>query len=293
MLLIGIIYIGLKNFYLLNLGKEKTVSMAKTIRLQKFLSECGVASRRKSEELIKAGSVKINGAIAVLGDKVDPFKDKVLVHGKLVKQISQKVYIMLHKPRGFVTTMADEQQRRCVADLVSDAPQKVYPVGRLDRDSEGLILMTNDGDFSNLMMHPRSHMSKTYRVTVRPPVTEQMLADMESGIILDGRKTAPCIIEIIERDDTRVVLRFVMFEGRNREIRRMCEAVGLEVARLKRIAIGNLKLGMLQQGKWRELTESEVKHLIADATKTDYSAANENGGKKNDRSKAFKKSRRN
>lgn len=266
--------------------------MSKSIRLQKFLSECGVASRRKSEELIKAGSVKINGVIAVLGDKVDPYKDKVLVRGKLVKQVTQKVYIMLHKPRGFVTTMSDEQNRRCVADLVDDAPQKVYPVGRLDRDSEGMLLMTNDGDFSNLMMHPRSHVPKTYRVTVRPPVTEQMLIDLETGIVLDGRKTAPCTVEIIEKDESRVVLRFVLYEGRNREIRRMCESVGLEVARLKRIAIGTLKLGMLPQGKWRELTETEVKRLIADSTKTDYSSDDNKGGKRNDRSKTFKKSRR-
>ncbi len=267
--------------------------MTKIIRLQKYLSECGVASRRKAEELIKAGSVKINGTVAVLGDKVDPIKDKVLVKGKPVKHVTQKVYIMLHKPRGFVTTMSDEQKRRCVADLVDDAPQKVYPVGRLDRDSEGMLLMTNDGDFSNLMMHPRSHVPKTYRVTVRPPVTEQMLVDMESGIVLDGRKTAPCEIEIIERDDNRVVLRFVLYEGRNREIRRMCESVGLEVARLKRIAIGTLKLGMLPQGKWRELTETEVKRLIIDSTKTDYSAENHQGAKKNDRSKTFKKRGRN
>ncbi len=267
--------------------------MAKSVRLQKFLSECGIASRRKSEELIKAGSVKINGVIAVLGDKVDPYKDKVLVRGKPVKQVSQKVYIMLHKPRGFVTTMSDEQNRKCVADLVTEAPQKVYPVGRLDRDSEGMLLMTNDGDFSNLMMHPRSHVPKTYRVTVRPPVTEQMLVELETGIVLDGRKTAPCTVEIIEHDDNRVVLRFVLYEGRNREIRRMCEAVGLEVARLKRIAIGNLKLGMLPQGKWRELSEAEIKRLIIDSTKSDYGESDNQGGKNIGRSKTFKKQRRN
>ena len=270
-------------------GKEKFLFMPKSVRLQKFLSECGVASRRKSEELIKAGSVKINGTVAILGDKIDPFKDKVFVRGRQVKPVSQKVYIMLHKPRGFVTTMSDEQGRKCVADLVSDAPLRVYPVGRLDRDSEGLLLMTNDGDFSNLMMHPRSHVPKTYRVTVRPPVTEQMLADMEAGIELDGRKTAPCSAEIIERADNRVVIKFVIYEGRNREIRRMCEAVGLQVARLKRIAVGNLKLGMLPQGKWRELSESEVKRLIADAAKTDYSEHNSEGEKKSDRSNTGKK----
>lgn len=261
--------------------------MANEMRLQKFLSECGVASRRKSEELIISRVVKVNGRVAQLGDKVDPHRDRVTVHGKPVKQVKEKVYLMLHKPRGFVTTMSDEQGRRCVADLVKDAPAKVYPVGRLDRDSEGLLLMTNDGDFSNRMMHPRSEVSKTYRVTVRPPVTDDMLSELMSGIVLDGRRTAPCTVEIIEKDDTRVVLRFVIHEGRNREIRRMCEAVGLEVVRLKRIAIDTLKLGMLQQGKWRELTEQEVKRLIITATKTEFNQdqGDANRGKRKTRSK--------
>lgn len=267
--------------------------MAKNTRLQKYLSECGVASRRKSEELIIAGSVKINGVTAVLGDKVDPYKDKVTVKGRPVKRVDEKVYIMLHKPRGFITTMSDEQGRRCVADLVDEAPQKVYPVGRLDRDSEGLLLMTNDGEFSNLMMHPRTHVSKTYRVTVRPPVTEQMLDRLACGIDLDGRMTAPCEVEIIEKDDNRVVLRFVLYEGRNREIRRMCEAVGLQVARLKRVAIDTLKLGMLPQGKWRVLTEQEVKKLIINATKTNYDDNPDGGKKKNGKSHPGKNSRRN
>ena len=266
--------------------------MAKTTRLQKFLSECGVASRRKSEELILAGSVKINGVTAILGDKVDPFKDKVTVKGRPVKKVDEKVYIMLHKPRGFITTMSDEQGRKCVADLVEDAPQKVYPVGRLDRDSEGMLLMTNDGEFSNLMMHPRTHVSKTYRVTVRPPVTEQMLDKLACGIELDGRMTAPCEVEILEKEESRVVLKFVLYEGRNREIRRMCEAVGLQVARLKRIAVDTLKLGMLPQGKWRLLTEQEVKKLIVNATKTDYDNQNK-GGKNNGKGNTGKKPRRN
>ncbi len=261
--------------------------MANEMRLQKFLSECGVASRRKSEELIISRVVKVNGRVAQLGDKVDPHRDRVTVHGKPVKQVKEKVYLMLHKPRGFVTTMSDEQGRRCVADLVKDAPAKVYPVGRLDRDSEGLLLMTNDGDFSNRMMHPRSEVSKTYRVTVRPPVTDDMLSELMSGIVLDGRRTAPCTVEIIEKDDTRVVLRFVIHEGRNREIRRMCEAVNLEVVRLKRVAIDTLKLGMLQQGKWRELTEQEVKRLIISATKTEFNQdqGDANRGKRKTRTK--------
>ncbi len=258
--------------------------MDKEIRLQKYLSECGVASRRKSEELIEQRAVKINGRVAVLGDKVNPYKDKVLVRGKLVKQVKQKVYIMLHKPRGFITTMSDEQGRKCVADLVKDAPAKVYPVGRLDRDSEGMLLMTNDGDFSNLMMHPRSHVSKTYRVTVRQPLDESAIDRMSAGIVIDGRMTAPCEIEIIEKDENRVVLKFVLYEGRNREIRKLCEAVGLEVIRLKRIAIDTLKLGMLQQGKWRELQENEVKRLIVSATKSSYN--NQSEEKSNGSSKA-------
>ncbi len=264
--------------------------MAKSVRLQKYLSECGVASRRKSEELILAGSVKINGVKAILGDKVDPFKDKVTVKGKLVKKVDEKVYLMLHKPRGFITTMSDEQGRRCVADLVEDAPQKVYPVGRLDRDSEGMLLMTNDGEFSNLMMHPRTHVSKTYRVTVRPPVTEQMLDKIACGIEIDGRMTAPCEVEIIQKEEGRVVLKFVLYEGRNREIRRLCEAVGLQVARLKRVAIDTLKLGMLPQGKWRLLTEQEVKKLIVNATKTDYDRQ-DRGSKGNGKSKTGKRAR--
>lgn len=261
--------------------------MGNEMRLQKYLSECGVASRRKSEELIVSGVVKVNGRIAQLGDKVDSYKDRVTVHGKPVQHVKEKVYLMLHKPRGFVTTMSDEQGRRCVADLVKDAPAKVYPVGRLDRDSEGLLLMTNDGDFSNRMMHPRSEVSKTYRVTVRPPVTDDMLSELMSGIVLDGRKTAPCTVEIIEKSDERVVLRFIIHEGRNREIRRMCDAVGLEVVRLKRVAIDNLKLGMLQQGKWRELTEQEVKRLIISATKTEFNQnqGDVNRGKRKTRSK--------
>lgn len=265
--------------------------MAKEERLQKYLSECGVASRRKSEELIVARKVKINGVVAILGDKVDPFKDKVTVRGKPVKKVESKVYIMLHKPRGFITTMSDEQGRKCVADLVNKTSEKVYPVGRLDKDSEGLLLMTNDGAFANLMMHPRMHVSKTYRVTVRPPVTEDALTKLATGIDIDGRMTAPCDVSVILKEDKRVVLKFVLYEGRNREIRKMCEAVGLEVIRLKRIAIDTLKLGMLPQGKWRELTENEVKRLIVNATKTDYEKQERNDGHGGGNS--GKKSRRN
>lgn len=240
------------------------------VRLQKFMSECGVASRRKSEELIEQGRVKVNGLKASLGDKVDPIRDKVVVQGKIIRSNEQKMYIMLHKPRGFVTTMNDEQGRKCVADLVSDAGVRLFPVGRLDRNSEGLLLMTNDGDFSNLLTHPSSHVAKVYRVTVKENVSEEMINKIVSGIMIDGRKTLPCEVSVITKEADRTVLRFVLYEGRNREIRKMCEEVGLTVIRLKRTEISGIKLGMLPQGRWRELTEKEVHRLMNTSTSREW-----------------------
>ncbi len=231
------------------------------IRLQKHLSESGVASRRKSEELIEAGKVRVNGRVAHLGDKVDPKRDKVTVSGKTVIAQTQKVYIMLHKPRGFVTTMKDEMDRKCVNDLVKDVGVKVFPVGRLDRNSEGLLIMTNDGEFANNLTHPSAHVNKTYRVTVKGEAEDEKLIKMSEGIMLDGRKTLPCDVFVAERKPDRTVLIFIIQEGRNRQIRRMCEDVGLEVIRLKRTEIAGVKLGMLPQGKWRPLNEKEMRHL--------------------------------
>lgn len=235
------------------------------IRLQKYLSQCAVASRRKSEELIFDGKVKINGRTAGIGDKVNPKSDVVTVSGRKVISNKKLYYIMLHKPRGFITTMEDEMGRKCVAQLVKDVGARVYPVGRLDRDSEGLLIMTNDGEFANFMTHPSKHIPKTYRVTVRPEVTESQIVKICTGIEIDGRMTAPCEARIIEKQENRVVLEIVLYEGRNRQIRKMCEALGLEVARLKRVSIGSLKLGMLPQGKWRELSEDEVHKLKVSA----------------------------
>lgn len=241
--------------------------MAEICRLQKMLSACGVASRRKAEEMIAAGRVKVNGTVAKIGDSVNPDKDIVLVDGEPVRSSGKKVYIALHKPRGFVTTMRDERNRKCVAELVLDINERVYPVGRLDRDSEGLLLMTNDGEFANLIMHPAKHIAKTYRVTVRPGITEDQLNRLCTGIVIDGRKTAPAKAKLIEQFAERVVLEIVLYEGRNREIRKMCEALGLEVARLKRIAEGPVKLGMLKQGAYRDLTATEINSFRAEAKK--------------------------
>jgi len=231
------------------------------IRLQKYLAECGVASRRKSEELISAGKVKVNGVTASVGDKVNPKHDKVTVSGKKVVSVKKSVYIMLNKPRGFITTMSDEHDRKCVAELVKDINTRVYPVGRLDRESEGLLIMTNDGEFANALTHPSKHVSKTYRVTIRPEITKEQATAFRNGIEIDGRMTAPADLRVLETQENRTVVEVTIYEGRNRQIRKMFEALGIEVARLKRTKVGNLKLGMLKQGDYRDLTPDEVNSL--------------------------------
>lgn len=231
-----------------------------TMVLQKYLSQCSVASRRKSECFIEDKRVKINGRIAKLGDRVNPKKDVVTIDDKLIKENKNtRYYIMLNKPRGFITTMSDERGRKCVADLVKDIPERVYPAGRLDKDSEGLLIMTNDGEFANRLIHPSKNVWKTYRVTIRPNLTEDQLTKLCTGIEIDGRYTEPARVNVLVQQKNRVVLEISIKEGRNRQIRKMCESLGLEVARLKRISIGVLKLGMLSPGKWRNLTDDEVK----------------------------------
>lgn len=231
------------------------------VRLQKYMAECGVASRRKCEELIQMGKVKVNGHIAEIGCKINPKKDLVTVRGKKINKEEKMYYIMLNKPRGYVTTVSDELGRKTVMDLVNiDA--RVYPVGRLDKDSEGLLILTNDGSFANALTHPKHNYAKVYRVTVRPKVTDEILEALRNGIEIDGRKTAPCDINVVTEEEGRVVLEFILREGRNRQIRKMCEAVGLEVARLKRISIGPVKLGMLKTGQTRMLTDNEIKKLL-------------------------------
>ena len=231
-------------------------------RIQKIIAEAGYCSRRKAEELISSGHVKINGRPCKLGDKAD-IKDIISIDGENLKIPRKRhyYYIMLHKPRGYVTTMSDEFDRKSVSELVKDIPERVYPIGRLDKNSEGLLLFTNDGKFANDIMHPSGYISKIYRVTVRPGITDEQLVKMSEGIEIDGKKTLPCTINVLVNENGRVVLQMVIKEGRNRQIRKMCEAVGLEVARLKRTAIGPVKLGMLKPGAHRELTNEELRAL--------------------------------
>ncbi len=235
--------------------------MARDTRLQKFMADAGFASRRKSEQYIQQGRVKVNGRTASIGDKIDVKADLITVDGEKIEQERNKYYIMINKPRGYVTTMSDEFDRKCVAQLTTDIPARLYPVGRLDKDSEGLLLMTNDGGFANTVSHPSGHVSKLYRVTVKPAAKEDQITKMATGVVIDGKKTEPCTIRVNTEEKERTVLEFVLNEGRNRQIRKMCEEVGLEVVRLKRTAIGPLKLGMLQPGQFRELKPDEIRKI--------------------------------
>ena len=204
----------------------------------------------------------MHGKTAILGDKVLP-TDKVFVRGKriVVPKGGNYRYIMLNKPRGYVTTMADELDRKCVTELLTGVDERVYPVGRLDRNSEGLLLFTNDGNFANDIMHPSRHISKTYRVIVHSKITDDQIVSLTDGVELDGRKTLPATVSVELDTPERSVMRITIHEGRNRQIRRMCEAVGLEVVRLRRTSIGPVKLGMLKPGAWRELTAEELRAL--------------------------------
>ena len=229
------------------------------IVLQKYMASCGVASRRKCQTLISEGKVKINGKVASLGAKVSLKKDIVTLEDKKIELTKiDKFYIMLYKPRGFITTLHDEHGRKCVAQLVKDIPARIFPVGRLDKDSEGLLLMTNDGDFANRVIHPSKNIWKTYRVTVKPTITEDQLNHLCSITSIDSKPIEPPRIEVIAKEPGRAVLKISIKEGINRQIRKMCEETGIQVSRLKRIAIGNLKLGMLTPGKWKHLKEDEI-----------------------------------
>ena len=229
-------------------------------RLQKILSARGVASRRKAEEMIRARRVTVNGTVALLGASADPDTDRILVDGRPLPAGQKNVYILLHKPRGYVTTLSDEKGRPNAAQLVADCGVRVYPVGRLDMDSEGLLLFTNDGEFANALAHPRHEVEKTYRVWASgyAPGSEKRL---ERPIVLDGYAIRPPKVQVVKIQKDQAEFLVTIHEGRNRQVRRMCQAAGMRCTRLVRIREGSLTLGDLPRGKWRYLTEAEVNAL--------------------------------
>lgn len=231
-------------------------------RLQKIIAARGVASRRHAEELIAAGRVQRNGIVCKIGDTADPDVDEILLDGKPLPPAEKYVYIVLNKPRGFVTTMSDEKGRKNVAQLVSGCGCRVYPVGRLDMDSDGLLLMTNDGAFANRIMHPKHEVNKTYRVEVKK-VTDWGLKRLNRPMSLDGYQLRVPDISVIQQDlqAGTAVLEMTIHEGRNRQVRRMCAIAGMQVKRLTRIAEGCLSLGNLKQGAWRYLTNEELNKM--------------------------------
>ncbi len=231
-----------------------------TERLQKIISARGITSRRKAEEWIQSGRITINGRIASLGDSADPEADEILVDGEPLPTANAYVYIMLNKPRGYVTTLSDEKGRPDVSKLLENCGTRVYPIGRLDMDSEGLLLFTNDGAFANHLMHPRHEMEKTYDtwVTGYAPGLEELL---KRPMELDGYQIRPPKVTLLNAEGERAKLRIIIHEGRNRQIRRMCQTAGMTVTRLRRIREGKLRLGDLPLGKWRYLTQQEIDAL--------------------------------
>lgn len=234
------------------------------IRLQKYISTIGVMSRRAAEKEIEAGRIRVNGEVADLGQKIIPGKDRVTYKGKLLEQKKndRKVYIMLNKPKGYVTTLSDDKERKCVAQLVKDVNTRVYPIGRLDMYSEGLLLFTNDGELANKLTHPKHHIPKKYHVKLKGEITPEQLKALSKPMIIDDYEIQPVKCEIITRRDNFTVIRMELYEGRNRQIRKMCEQTELEITKLQRVAIGNIKLGDLAPGKWRHLTKTQVDYLM-------------------------------
>lgn len=233
------------------------------LRIQKYISDCGIMSRRAAEREIELGNIKVNGELATLGQKIDPARDNVTYKGRRIKaQKPHKTYVMLNKPRGYVTTMSDERGRKCVRELLSGVDSRVYPVGRLDMNSEGLLLCTDDGELTNTLTHPSHEIVKVYLVRVRGVVDKGVLKTLTSPMELDGYTIKPITVTKFSQDENSTLLKMELCEGRNRQIRKMCEKCELQVLSLKRISEGEIKLGDLQSGKWRYLTRDEIKYLL-------------------------------
>ena len=229
-------------------------------RLNKYLAACGVGSRRECDKLIDSGVVKVNGKVATLGATVAD-NDQVTVHGKRVGQKSKNFYVMLHKPKGCVTTVRDEFGRKTVMDFVSDIPARLFPVGRLDYDTEGLLLLTNDGEIANLLTHPKNKVEKTYVARLSGALTEAERKQLEDGVMVDGTLTAPAKVKILQRDQHHTRAEVTITEGRNHQVKKMFEAVGKEVEFLKRTSVGQLHLGGLQRGAYRFLNDKELEYI--------------------------------
>ena len=234
-----------------------------SIKLQKYFSDCGVASRRAAEEIIKKGLVKVNGEVAELGRRVDPERDTVEYKGKKIcRPTTGRHYILLNKPRGFVTTLSDEKGRPTVAHLVSDLGARVYPVGRLDMDSDGLLLLTDDGELANRLTHPKHEIPKIYHVTLEGEIRDDTLSALCRPMTIDGYEILPVDVKHLSYSkNIGTTLQFTLYEGRNRQIRKMCDAVGVKITRLCRVAIGKISLGSLEIGRWRHLSEDEISYL--------------------------------
>lgn len=232
------------------------------LRLQKFLAEAGIASRRKAEQLIVMGKVEVNGKIVTeLGTKIDTEKDTVLYEHKKVVLKQNFIYIMLHKPEGYVTTVKDQFQRAAVIDLLKGVTERVYPVGRLDYDTSGLLLLTNDGDLTYRLTHPKHNIEKIYEAKLFGAPSEQNIIQFRRGVLVDGKKTEPAKLEILQKGEKYSIVRIVIQEGRNRQVRKMCDAIKHPVAQLKRVGTGELFLNDLEKGKYRYLTEKEIQYL--------------------------------
>ncbi len=236
-------------------------------RIQKIISSSGYASRRAGEELIKAGRVTVNGNAASLGDSADADADVIAVDGVRIFAASEKTYIMLNKPRGYVTTMKDEKGRKCVTELVAGAGKRVYPVGRLDMYSEGLLIMTDDGNFANRLMHPSGLEHKTYHAYISGECPESAIDVLKSPLVIDGYKIKPAEVKVFSKNSDGTVLEITIHEGRNRQIRKMCEAAGLKLTRLKRVSEANFALGNLKPGEWRYLSKEEMQEFFDNQAK--------------------------
>lgn len=230
------------------------------MRLNKYLAECGVGSRRACDKLIQDGVVSVNGKVGTLGMDIDEEKDKVSVNGKRVGHNKKLYYIILHKPKGYVTTVSDDLGRKTVMDLV-DIKARLFPVGRLDYDTEGLLLLTNDGDIANKLTHPANKIAKTYIARLSGKLTLAEVNQLQNGVDLDGKMTAPAEVKILEQDDHNTRVQITIYEGRNRQVKRMFECVGKQVEFLKRVSVGQLHLGGLSRGKYRFLTDKEMQFL--------------------------------